>query len=262
MTIFREEVFGPFVAISSFKDEAEAIRRANNTTYGLGAAVFTENITKAHRVARRIEAGMVWINSSNDSDTRVPFGGVKQSGIGRELGEAGLEAYTNRKACLHKQNEYPAFANTTTRLSMSTWEPSYRGPHKQNSRRDTKCGLPGRGCVVTWASKISALGATAWATDVILMDRGWRKLDKSHEDRNLVQFVPHGAMMTCELRRVTCRCIARLWVTPLGLQSQKKCLIGGIFFLLIYGACTPLAAGGGRPQRHSCSGVALRGARA
>jgi len=98
MTIFREEVFGPFVAISSFKDEEEAIRRANNTTYGLGAAVFTENITKAHRVARRIEAGMVWINSSNDSDTRVPFGGVKQSGIGRELGEAGLEAYTNRKA--------------------------------------------------------------------------------------------------------------------------------------------------------------------
>jgi aldehyde dehydrogenase (NAD+) len=98
MRIYREEVFGPFVVISSFKEEEEAIRRANDTTYGLGAAVFTENITKAHRVARRIEAGMVWINSSNDSDIRVPFGGVKQSGIGRELGEAGLEAYTNKKA--------------------------------------------------------------------------------------------------------------------------------------------------------------------
>ncbi|CAA9965371.1 Aldehyde dehydrogenase Ald3 [Pyrenophora teres f. maculata] len=98
MRIFREEVFGPFVAISSFKEEEEAIRRANDTTYGLGAAVFTENITKAHRVARRIEAGMVWINSSNDTDIRIPFGGVKQSGIGRELGEAGLEAYTNKKA--------------------------------------------------------------------------------------------------------------------------------------------------------------------
>lgn len=97
MKIYREEVFGPFVVISSFKEEEEAIERANDTTYGLGAAVFTENITKAHRVARRIEAGMVWINSSNDSDLRVPFGGVKQSGIGRELGEAGLEAYTNKK---------------------------------------------------------------------------------------------------------------------------------------------------------------------
>jgi aldehyde dehydrogenase (NAD(P)+) len=97
MKIYREEVFGPFVVISSFKTEEEAIQRANDTTFGLGAAVFTENITKAHRVARLVEAGMVWINSSNDSDIRIPFGGVKQSGIGRELGEAGLEAYTNKK---------------------------------------------------------------------------------------------------------------------------------------------------------------------
>jgi len=98
MKIFREEVFGPFVVIASFKTEDEAIERANDTTYGLGSAVFTKDIVKAHRVARKIEAGMVWINSSNDSDFRVPFGGVKQSGIGRELGEAGLEAYTNKKA--------------------------------------------------------------------------------------------------------------------------------------------------------------------
>jgi aldehyde dehydrogenase (NAD+) len=98
MKIYREEVFGPFVAISSFKTEEEAVERANDSTYGLGAALFTQDITKAHRVARDIEAGMVWINSSNDSDIRVPFGGVKQSGIGRELGEAGLEAYTNKKA--------------------------------------------------------------------------------------------------------------------------------------------------------------------
>jgi aldehyde dehydrogenase (NAD(P)+) len=98
MRIFREEVFGPFVVIASFKTEEEAIERANDTTYGLGSAVFTKDIVKAHRVARKIEAGMVWINSSNDSDFRVPFGGVKQSGIGKELGEAGLEAYTNKKA--------------------------------------------------------------------------------------------------------------------------------------------------------------------
>ncbi|MCJ1453434.1 hypothetical protein MMC28_003781 [Mycoblastus sanguinarius] len=98
MKIYREEVFGPFVVISSFKTEDEAVERANDTTYGLGSAVFTENLTKAHRVARAIEAGMVWVNSSNDSDYRIPFGGVKQSGIGRELGEAGLAAYTNAKA--------------------------------------------------------------------------------------------------------------------------------------------------------------------
>ena len=98
MKIFREEVFGPFVVVVSFKDEEEALALANDTTYGLGSAIFTSNIVRAHRVARKIEAGMVWINSSQDSDYRIPFGGVKQSGIGRELGEAGLEAYTNKKA--------------------------------------------------------------------------------------------------------------------------------------------------------------------
>lgn len=98
MKIYREEVFGPFVVICSFKTEEEAITMANDTTYGLGAAVFTQNIERGHRVASEIEAGMVWINSSNDSDFRIPFGGVKQSGIGRELGEAGLEAYSQIKA--------------------------------------------------------------------------------------------------------------------------------------------------------------------
>lgn len=98
MKIYQEEVFGPFVVIASFKTEEEAVEKANDTTYGLGSAVFTQDIAKAHRVARNIEAGMVWVNSSNDSDYRIPFGGVKQSGIGRELGEAGLAAYTNAKA--------------------------------------------------------------------------------------------------------------------------------------------------------------------
>ncbi|KAI1942700.1 mitochondrial aldehyde dehydrogenase [Ophidiomyces ophidiicola] len=98
MKIYREEVFGPFVVIASFSTEDEAVSKANDTTYGLGAAVFTRDIERAHRVASEIEAGMVWINSSNDSDFRVPFGGVKQSGIGRELGEAGLDAYCQTKA--------------------------------------------------------------------------------------------------------------------------------------------------------------------
>ena len=98
MKIYREEVFGPFCVIVPFKTEEEAIEMANDTTYGLGSAVFTTNLNRAHRVAKRIEAGMVWINSSQDSDFRIPFGGVKQSGIGRELGEAGLAAYSNVKA--------------------------------------------------------------------------------------------------------------------------------------------------------------------
>lgn len=98
MRIFQEEIFGPVVAICRFKTESEALALANDTTYGLGAAVFTMNLERAHRVASEIEAGMVWVNSSQDCDPRVPFGGVKQSGIGRELGEAGLEAYSQVKA--------------------------------------------------------------------------------------------------------------------------------------------------------------------
>ena len=98
MRIYREEVFGPFVVIASFTGEDEVLARANDTSYGLGAALFTKDIARAHRVAADIEAGMVWINSSNDSDVHVPFGGVKQSGIGRELGEAGLDAYSQTKA--------------------------------------------------------------------------------------------------------------------------------------------------------------------
>lgn len=98
MKIFREEIFGPCVALVSFKTEEDALLLANDTTYGLGAALFTKDLVRAHRVAREIDAGMVWINSSNDSDFRIPFGGVKQSGIGRELGETGLQPYCNVKA--------------------------------------------------------------------------------------------------------------------------------------------------------------------
>ncbi|KAJ2997436.1 hypothetical protein NUW58_g658 [Xylaria curta] len=98
MRIWQEEIFGPVVAITKFSTEQAALSLANDTMYGLGASVFTTDLERAHRVAAEIEAGMVWINSSQDCDPRVPFGGVKQSGIGRELGEAGLEAYSQVKA--------------------------------------------------------------------------------------------------------------------------------------------------------------------
>lgn len=98
MKIFQEEIFGPVVAVTPFKTEEEAIKLANGSCYGLGAAVFTKDVERSHRVIERLDAGMVWVNSSNDSDFRVPFGGVKQSGIGRELGQAGLDAYSQVKA--------------------------------------------------------------------------------------------------------------------------------------------------------------------
>ncbi|KAL2208254.1 aldehyde dehydrogenase [Sarocladium strictum] len=98
MSIWREEIFGPVVAIRVFETEDDAIREANDTVYGLGASVFTTSLKRAHRVSAEIESGTVWVNSSQDCDPRVPFGGYKQSGIGRELGEAGLEAYTQIKA--------------------------------------------------------------------------------------------------------------------------------------------------------------------
>jgi aldehyde dehydrogenase (NAD+) len=98
MRIFQEEVFGPFVVICRFGTQEDAVALANDTQYGLGSALFTRDLARAHIVAKKIQAGMVWINSSNDSDWRIPFGGVKQSGIGRELGEAGLAAYSNIKS--------------------------------------------------------------------------------------------------------------------------------------------------------------------
>lgn len=98
MQIVKEEIFGPVIVIGKFSDEADAIKKANNTSYGLAAAVFTENIRRGHRIAARLAAGMVWINSSGDSHYGIPFGGYKSSGIGRELGPYALDAYTQTKA--------------------------------------------------------------------------------------------------------------------------------------------------------------------
>jgi len=98
MQIYRDEIFGPFGCILPFDEEEDAIEYANDTLYGLGAAVFTTNLRRGHRVAAEIEAGTVWLNSSQYSDHRIPFGGFKSSGVGRELGHAGLEAYTQIKA--------------------------------------------------------------------------------------------------------------------------------------------------------------------
>jgi aldehyde dehydrogenase (NAD+) len=97
MTIAREEIFGPVLAVSSFRDEAEAVEMGNRTIYGLAAAVWTNDVKKAHRIAHALKAGTVWINMYHKLDTGAPFGGYKQSGYGRELGKAALDLYTQTK---------------------------------------------------------------------------------------------------------------------------------------------------------------------
>jgi 5-carboxymethyl-2-hydroxymuconic-semialdehyde dehydrogenase len=97
MRIFREEIFGPVVCVTPFRDEAEAIRLANATAYGLAAYIWTSDLARAHRVAHAVEAGMTWINSHNVRDLRTPFGGVKASGVGREGGPHSLDFYTDSR---------------------------------------------------------------------------------------------------------------------------------------------------------------------
>ncbi len=98
MAIAQEEIFGPVLTVIPFDDEAEAIRIANDTTFGLASGVQTTDMAKALRVANALKAGTCWINSYNYFDVSVPFGGVKQSGFGRECGRQALENYTQTKS--------------------------------------------------------------------------------------------------------------------------------------------------------------------
>jgi len=98
MTIAREEIFGPVLSVIPFDDVADATRIANDTIYGLAAAVWTRDVGKAHAVAHAIQAGTVWINTYMNSQNASPFGGYKQSGVGRELGSSFIEHYTELKS--------------------------------------------------------------------------------------------------------------------------------------------------------------------
>ncbi|MPW20382.1 betaine-aldehyde dehydrogenase [Paraburkholderia sp. CNPSo 3157] len=98
MKIVREEIFGPVMSILSFADEDDVIARANDTIYGLAAGVVTENLSRAHRVIHRLEAGICWINTWGESPAEMPVGGYKQSGVGRENGITTLEHYTRIKS--------------------------------------------------------------------------------------------------------------------------------------------------------------------
>jgi betaine-aldehyde dehydrogenase len=105
--IWREEIFGPVVCIRPFDDEAEAVRSANDSRFGLAAAVMSRDIERCERVARALRAGIVWINCSQPTFTEAPWGGYKQSGIGRELGEWGLNNYLETKQITRYNSDKP-----------------------------------------------------------------------------------------------------------------------------------------------------------
>jgi betaine-aldehyde dehydrogenase len=98
MRVAQEEIFGPVASVITFKDEADLIKQANDTIYGLSAGIWTKDITRAHRFAKEIKAGTVWINTFNMMNAASPFGGYKQSGYGREMGKHALELYTHVKS--------------------------------------------------------------------------------------------------------------------------------------------------------------------
>ncbi|KGX89218.1 hypothetical protein N784_02285 [Pontibacillus litoralis JSM 072002] len=97
MRIVQEEIFGPVVTIQKFKDEAEAIQLANDTVYGLAGGVFSGDGAKAMRVIKKVRAGITWVNSYHPTYVEAPWGGYKQSGIGRSLGTYGLDDFQEIK---------------------------------------------------------------------------------------------------------------------------------------------------------------------
>ena len=98
MRVVREEIFGPVVSATAFDNVDELVRRANSTNFGLGSGVWTRDVSRAHRVAKAIRAGTVWVNCYNLMDPAVPFGGYKMSGYGREGGVHQLDEFLNVKS--------------------------------------------------------------------------------------------------------------------------------------------------------------------
>jgi len=99
MTIAREEIFGPVASVIRFSTEDDAVAIANDSPYSLAAGIWTNDLARAHTVAARLRAGMVWVNTYGQTDARLPWGGLGgDSGVGRDLGESAIESYTDRRA--------------------------------------------------------------------------------------------------------------------------------------------------------------------
>jgi betaine-aldehyde dehydrogenase len=109
MKVFRDEIFGPVLSVVRFADAEEAIALANDTTYGLANSVWTKNVDTALEMTRALRAGTVWVNTTIDGGPQMPFGGVKASGYGREMGRAGFEEYTELKSCVIRTGKRDRF---------------------------------------------------------------------------------------------------------------------------------------------------------
>jgi acyl-CoA reductase-like NAD-dependent aldehyde dehydrogenase len=107
MRIFQEEVFGPFTSVTPFKDEADALRLANDSPFGLAAAIRTRDIGRAHRMASAVKAGIVWINDHHRLDPASPWGGVDDSGVGREFGTESFDDHFNTKSVMVATHDQP-----------------------------------------------------------------------------------------------------------------------------------------------------------
>lgn len=120
--VWREEIFGPVIVVKRFRTEEEGVQLANASKYGLGAGIWTTNLSRAHRIASRIEAGIVWVNTHHRNDPSSPWGGMKESGIGRENGVEAFESYSQSKSII---------------INIATAEESH---HNEDWFRDSKDG--------------------------------------------------------------------------------------------------------------------------
>jgi acyl-CoA reductase-like NAD-dependent aldehyde dehydrogenase len=116
---FQEEIFGPVLTVTAFKDEAHAVSLANDSKYGLGGGVWTSSVSRAHRVARQTRAGVFWVNAHHRNDPSCPWGGFKESGIGRENGMEAFREYTETQSVIVRTSDVPEdwFGNAKARYS-------------------------------------------------------------------------------------------------------------------------------------------------
>ena len=180
MRIAREEIFGPVVSVIRFDSDEEAVALANDSDYGLAGGVFSSNTARAEAVARRIRTGTVWINNFHAFGDFCPFGGYKQSGVGRELGEAGLKEYTETKR-IHVSS-FPA---PETNFTMSVLTDQIRIPMGQYNCPTNV--LSGSGCLAAAYKEMVNLGC---GRALIVTDKGVRDAGLARMVRDsLVDFV-------------------------------------------------------------------------